>query len=57
MKGTIRVLFGLLVLFGVAGGIDTATDAQLVALIPFALLGFASMISGANAINKQHGYN
>lgn len=56
MKGSIRVIVGLLVVFGVAGGIDNATDGQLLALIPFALVGFGLMISGANAINKQQGY-
>jgi hypothetical protein len=56
MKGTIRVFVGLLIIMGVAGGIDTATDSQLLALIPFALVGFGLMISGANAINKQQGY-
>jgi hypothetical protein len=53
MKGSIRVFVGLLVVFGVAGGIDTATDAELFALIPFALAGFGLMISGSNAMNKQ----
>lgn len=57
MKGSIRVFLGLLVVMGVAGGIDTATDEQLFQLIPFALVGFGLMISGANAMNKEHGYN
>jgi len=29
MQGTIRVILGLVVLMGVAGGIDNATDAEL----------------------------
>jgi hypothetical protein len=50
MKGSIRVFLGLLIVAGVAGGIDTATDEQLFTLIPLVLVGFALMISGSNAM-------
>jgi hypothetical protein len=53
MKGTIRVILGMILVFGVAGGIDTATDGELLALIPFALAGFALMISGSNAMKDN----
>lgn len=50
MKGSIRTIAGLLVLFGVAGGIDTATDAELIVLVLIALAGFGLMISGTDAM-------
>ena len=53
MKGTIRVMLGMLLVFGVAGGIDTATDAQLLALIPFALAGFGLMYWGSTAMKED----
>jgi uncharacterized membrane protein len=53
MKGSIRVFVGLVTIMGVAGGIDNATDAELFALIPFTIAGFALMLSGVNAMNKQ----
>lgn len=46
MKGSIRGLLGLVVLMGVAGGMDTATDTQLPALILIAILGLFVMASG-----------
>ena len=50
MKGSIRVIAGLLVVFGVAGGMDTATNAQIVPLLAIAALGLASMASGVSAM-------
>jgi hypothetical protein len=52
MRGSIRALFGLLVVFGVAGAIDTATDAQLLTLIVFAAAGLGIMASGVSAMNS-----
>ena len=51
MQGTIRVILGLIVLMGVAGGIDNATDAELLILIAFAIAGGALMYSGTKAMN------
>ena len=51
MQGTIRVILGLIVLMGVAGGIDTATDAELVILGVFAVIGGGLMASGVKALN------
>ena len=53
MKGTIRVFLGLLILVGVAGGIDTATDGELVTLIAISLVGFALMLTGVNAMKHD----
>ena len=49
MRGSIRALFGLLLVIGAAGGIDTATDAQLLGCIAIAGLGI--MASGVSAMN------
>ena len=53
MKGSIRFIAGLLVVFGVAGGLDTATDSQLLTLMGIAVVGFAVMYSGVRAMNKN----
>lgn len=50
MKGSIRTIGGLLVVFGVAGGIDTATNGQLVTLVGLAIAGLALMASGTKAM-------
>ncbi len=51
MKGSIRIIVGLLLVMGAAGGIDNATDAQLLPLLGLAALGLFSMYSGTKAIN------
>lgn len=56
MKGMIRFVVGLVVVMGAVGGMDTATDMQLIPLLGIALLGLASMASGANANKKENGY-
>ena len=53
MKGSIRAIVGLLVVFGVAGAIDTATDSQLLTLLVFAALGLGIMASGVSAMNAK----
>ena len=53
MKGSIRVFLGLLILVGVVGGIDTATDGELLTLIAISLIGFALMITGVNAMKHD----
>jgi hypothetical protein len=52
MKGSIRTMVGLLVLFGVAGGLDTATDAQLFPLVVIAVVGSLIAYSGVRAMNN-----
>lgn len=49
MRGMIRFVVGLVIVFGAAGGIDTATDSQLIACIAIAAAGLALMMSGAAA--------
>jgi len=55
MRGSIRTIVGLLVLFGVAGGLDTATDAQLIPLVVIGALGALLMYSGVTAMNNPTG--
>ena len=52
MRGTIRVMIGLLVVFGVAGAIDNATDSQLLTLIVVAAAGLGLMASGTAAMKE-----
>ena len=51
MTGLIRFVVGFLMVFGAAGGIDTATDTQLLGCIAIAAVGLAIMMSGAVAAN------
>ena len=53
MKGSIRVIAGVLVVFGVCGGLDTASDSQLLTLIVFGALGLGLMASGTNAMKES----
>lgn len=50
MKGSIRVVLGLILVMASAGGIDNASDAQLIPLMIVAALGLASMASGARVM-------
>jgi hypothetical protein len=52
MKGSIRVFAGLLLTLGVVGGIDMATDAQLIPLLMLAGIGLGIMASGVKALNN-----
>ena len=52
MRGSIRTFVGFFVLFGVAGGLDNATDAQLLPLVVIAGLALALMYSGATAMDN-----
>lgn len=49
MRGMIRFVVGLVVVMGAAGGIDNATDSQLIGCIAIAAAGLALMMSGAAA--------
>ena len=48
----IRVIVGFLMVFGAVGGLDNATDAQLIPLIAVALLGLTSMHFGLAKVQK-----
>jgi hypothetical protein len=50
MKGSIRAIVGLLIVFGAAGGLDTATDCQLPVILMVAAVGLAVMYSGVMAM-------
>jgi len=50
MTGSIRAFVGFMMVFGAAGGVDSATDAQLVQLIVVAVVGLAVMASGVFAM-------
>lgn len=52
MRGSIRVFVGLVVMMGIAGGIDTATDGQLLVLIAMAIATAGVMLSGVRAMNR-----
>lgn len=47
----IRVIVGFFLVFGAVGGIDNATDAQLLPLMAVAALGLVSMYFGVRKIN------
>ncbi len=48
----IRVIVGLLIVFGAVGGMDNATDAELLPLVAIAALGLVSMYFGVQKVNK-----
>ena len=52
MKGSIRTILGLLITFGAAGKVDTATDAQLIVVALVASVGLAIMYSGVKAMKE-----
>jgi hypothetical protein len=53
MRGSIRMIAGLIVVMGAAGGIDTATDTQLIGCIAIASVGLALMLNGVTAMNTR----
>ena len=53
MKGTMRTILGLILLMGVAGGIDTATDAELFLLAGIGALAMMLMFSGVSAMAEN----
>ncbi len=46
----IRLAVGFLMVFGSVGGLDNATDAQLLPLIAVAVAGLALMAAGVNKV-------
>lgn len=56
MRGFIRTVVGLIIVAGCAGcvgGMDNATDAQLLPLIGIAIVGLLVMYSGVRASNGR----
>jgi hypothetical protein len=53
MKGSIRVITGLFIVFGAVGGIDNATDDQLLLATSLAVLGCLLMFSGVSAMKEN----
>ena len=49
MRGSIRMFVGLVMTMGAAGGLDNATNAQLLPCIAIAIAGLAMMASGVSA--------
>jgi hypothetical protein len=54
MRGSIRMFVGLVLTMGAAGGIDNATDSQLLPCIAIAIVGLAIMSSGIASMNKNN---
>ena len=52
MRGSIRALVGFMVVFGAVGGLDTATDAQMLGLTALACAGLAMLASGVSAMKS-----
>ena len=50
MQGSIRVFVGMLIVFGAVGGIEHASDAQLIPAVLLAIVGLVMMNSGATAM-------
>jgi hypothetical protein len=53
MRGSIRLFVGLVVVMAAGGGIDNATDAQLIPAVMVALSGLLLMASGVSAMNRK----
>ena len=53
MRGTIRVIVGMVIAMGSVGGIDTASDSKLVVLCVIAALGLSIMYSGVQAMRTE----
>jgi hypothetical protein len=47
----IRVIVGFILVFGAVGGMDNATDGELLPLLAIAVVGLASMYYGTRKIN------
>ena len=48
----IRVIAGFFLVFGAVGGMDNATDAQLLPLVAIAALGLVSMYFGVQKVKQ-----
>ena len=54
MKGTIRILTGMIIVMGAMGGIEHSVNDHIVPSVAVALIGFAIMIWGVQAHKKQY---
>jgi hypothetical protein len=54
MKGLIRFFVGLVMIMGIAGGIDSSTDMELITLIGCAAVALMILVSGINAMRKEN---
>ena len=52
MRGTIRVIVGLVITMGSVGGMDNATDGQLIPLLAITAVGLGLMYSGTKAMKN-----
>jgi hypothetical protein len=52
MRGSIRVITGLIIVFGSVGGMDNATDGDLLLGTVLAVAGLFIMYSGVTAMNR-----
>ena len=50
----IRVIVGFILVFGAVGGMDNATDAQLLPLVAIAALGLVSMFFGMQKVINEN---
>lgn len=55
MKGSIRIIIGLLFIFGGVGTIETSNSISYLGIFDV-ILGFILMTSGINAHNKKYVY-
>ena len=49
----IRIAIGFLMVFGAAGGLDNATDVQLLPLLAIAITGLIFMLFGVRKIEQR----
>lgn len=54
MQGTIRTIVGLIIVMAAAGGLDNATDGQLIPLIAIAIAGLGFMAAGVSKMNSTN---
>jgi len=52
MRGTLRTLVGFVIVFGAVGGIDNASDSELLLLAGIASVGMLLMFSGVKAMKE-----
>lgn len=50
----IRFIIGFLIVFGAAGGMDNATDSQLLVLLLIAAAGLGLMAAGSSKVRMQY---
>lgn len=53
MRGSIRTFLGLVLVLGAAGGLDTASDSELVYCVLVAFVGVVMMATGVSAMKSN----